>query len=70
MLTKCFSFHGSYEDFEYILNDFDWDIVQIQYNFMDIEYQAGTKGLKLAGEKGIPVVIIDSLQKAWKEMNT
>ena len=58
---KCFSFHGSYEDFEYILNDYDWDMVQIQLNFMDIENQAGLKGLKLAGEKGIPVVIMEGL---------
>ena len=58
---KCFSFHGPYEDFEYILNDYDWDMVQIQYNFMDTENQAGIKGLKLAGEKGIPVVIMEGL---------
>ena len=58
---KCFSFHGPYEDFEYILNDYDWDMVQIQYNFMDVEHQAGTRGLKLAGEKGIPVVIMEGL---------
>ncbi len=56
---KCFSFHGPYEDFEYILNDCDWDMVQIQYNFMDINNQAGTKGLELAGSKGIPVVIME-----------
>ena len=58
---KCFSFHGSYEDFAYILNDYDWDMVQIQLNYMDIENQAGLKGLKLAGEKGIPVVIMEGL---------
>ena len=58
---KCFSFHGPYEDFEFILNDWDWDMVQIQYNFMDISNQAGTKGLKLAGSKGIPVVIMEGL---------
>ena len=58
---KCFSFHGPYEDFEYIINDWDWDMVQIQYNFMDIENQAGTRGLKLAGSKGIPVVIMEGL---------
>jgi len=59
--NKCFSFHGSYEDFEYIIKDYDWDMVQIQYNFMDIDHQAGTKGLKLAGELGIPVVIMEGL---------
>jgi len=58
---KCFSFHGPYEDFEYIIKDYDWDMVQIQYNFMDIENQAGTKGLELAGELGIPVVIMEGL---------
>ena len=58
---KCFSFHGSYEEYEYILNDWDWDMVQIQYNFMDVSNQAGTRGLELAGEKGIPVVIMEGL---------
>ena len=58
---KCFSFHGPYSDFEYILNDCDWDMVQIQYNFMDINNQAGTRGLELAGSKGIPVVIMEGL---------
>ena len=58
---KCFSFHGSYEDFEYIINDSDWDMVQIQYNFMDVNNQAGTKGLELAGRLGIPVVIMEGL---------
>ena len=58
---KCYSFHGPYDQFEYILNDWDWDMVQIQYNFMDINNQAGTKGLELAGSKGIPVVIMEGL---------
>ncbi len=58
---KCFSFHGPYDEFEYILNDQDWDMVQIQYNFMDTDNQAGTRGLKLAGSKGIPVVIMEGL---------
>ena len=58
---KCFSFHGPYEEFEYILNDYDWDMCQIQYNYMDINNQAGTKGLELAGSKGIPVVIMEGL---------
>ena len=58
---KCFSFHGPYEEFEHILNDWDWDMVQIQYNFMDVGNQAGTRGLELAGSKGIPVVIMEGL---------
>ena len=58
---KCFSFHGPYDEFEYILKDWDWDMVQIQYNFMDIHNQAGTKGLELAGSLGIPVVIMEGM---------
>ena len=58
---KCFSFHGPYDEFEYIINDWDWDMVQIQYNFMDINNQAGTKGLELAGSLGIPVVIMEGM---------
>ena len=58
---KCFSFHGPYEEFEYILNDWDCDMVQIQYTFMEVDNKAGTKGLELAGRLGIPVVIMEGL---------
>ena len=58
---KCFSFHGPYDEFEFIINDWDWDMVQIQFNFMDVDNQAGTKGLALAGRLGIPVVIMEGL---------
>ena len=57
----CFSTHEDYEGFKTILTDYDWDMVQIQYNFMDINNQAGTKGLELAGKMGIPVVIMEGL---------
>jgi len=58
----CFSFHDNYEAFEEILNDYDWDMCQIQYNYMDIYNQATTKGVKLAGSKNIPIVIMEGLQ--------
>ena len=58
---KCFSFHGPYDEFEYIIKDYDWDMIQIQYNFMDVDNQAGTRGLELAGSLGIPVVIMEGL---------
>ena len=58
----CFSFHDNYEAFEEIINDYDWDMCQIQFNYMDINNQATIKGVKLAGSKNIPIVIMEGLQ--------
>ncbi len=57
-----FSYHGNTDGFIKILNDYDWDICQIQYNYFDEFSQAGVKGLKAAHEKGIPVVIMEPLR--------
>ena len=58
-----FSFHGPYEDFEMLLSATDlWEFVQIQYNYMDEEYQAGRKGLELAAEKGLGVIVMEPIR--------
>ena len=57
-----FSYHGNSDGFLKILNDYDWDICQIQYNYFDEYSQAGVAGLKAAAEKGIPVVIMEPLR--------
>ena len=57
-----FSYHGNSDGFIKILNDYDWDICQIQYNYFDEHSQAGVTGLKAAASKGIPVVIMEPLR--------
>ena len=57
-----FSFHGDFAAFEEILNGSDlWSFCQIQYNYVDIENQAGMRGLQLAAAKGLAVVVMEPL---------
>jgi predicted aldo/keto reductase-like oxidoreductase len=58
-----FSFHDDYEVFEKILDDAEnFTLCQIQLNYMDTEYQAGVKGLRLAAEKGLAVVVMEPIK--------
>ena len=57
-----FSYHGNTDQFQKILEDYDWDFCQIQYNYMDETTQAGVAGLKAAAARGIPVVIMEPLR--------
>jgi len=57
-----FSFHGGTLQFKALVDAFDWDFCQIQFNYMDERSQAGIDGLNHAHEKGLPVIIMEPLR--------
>ena len=57
-----FSFHDDYDTFIDIVDSYDWKMAQIQLNVLDENEQATVKGLMYAGQKGIPVVIMEPLK--------
>ena len=56
------SYHGNTENFIKILEAYDWDFCQVQYNYLDEHSQARRRCIEAAGEKGIPVVIREPLR--------
>ncbi len=57
-----FSFHGSPEAFAEIIEGYDWDFCQIQLNLLDVDFQAGLNGLRLAASREVGVIVMEPLR--------
>ena len=57
-----FSFHDDLEAFKLWVDLYNWDFVQIQLNYMDIDHQQGMEGYDILTEKGIPVIIMEPVK--------
>ena len=57
-----FSYHGSKEEFDSVVDAYDWDAVMVQYNYFDENVQASVEGIEYAASKGMGIFVMEPLK--------
>lgn len=58
-----FSFHDHFQILRSVLAAYDrWAVCQFQFSYMDIDHDPGISGIRHAAEKGLAVVVTESLR--------
>lgn len=57
-----FSYHGSKDEFEALVDSYDWEVVMVQYNYFDENIQASGDGIEYAASKGIGIFVMEPLK--------
>ena len=57
-----FSYHGPKEEFNLLIDGYDWDVVMVQYNYFDENVQASIEGIEYAALKGMGIFVMEPLK--------
>ncbi|MDR2459963.1 MAG: aldo/keto reductase [Deltaproteobacteria bacterium] len=60
-----FSFHDDFKLYKTILTSYDWAMAQLQYNYLDTNFQAGREGVKITAQRGVAVVVMEPLRGGY-----